>query len=323
MYGLQSFDLDDSENLWFLSGILSRFKNWVAGQFNQEEQIESLLGEQYDETVSVRRNNSADEIPGYVECPITHQIFRHPVMLVEAQTVVEENIVAMLETSPGGPNIGAKLSSKTYFPDRGTIKAVNAYLERHPEKDNPNDRYKEYLSPLSESHTDVSSISTIPNKIDSACKELICSKTFILFFTLGGIAVSLYYLITSIPCRNLALKNLTGDTLSFTYRETADDDLSIDCSIHPWQNVSSNSSIYLSRGGLLTCTFFTDSNIKLHTSAYKVSASGEDNSGCTINVKKASPKCSWNLFKSCPNTLIEVESGDEESDASSYLRKMK
>lgn len=323
MHSSQLINLDTSENPGPLSGFLSWFNKWLAGQPYQEEQVESLLRVQYDETASVRRNNSADEIPGYVECPITHQIFRHPVMLVEAQTVVEEDIVKRLETSPGGPNIGARLSSKTYFPDRGTIKAVNAYLERHPERDNPNDRYKEYSPRLLDSHTNVSGMSTTPIKVDAACKELICSKTFILFLTLGGIAVSLYYLITSVPCRNLALNNLTGDTLSFTYPETADDDWINDCAIHPWQNVSSNSSIYLRRGDLLTCTFYTDSNIKLHTRAYKVSANGEDNRGCTINVEKTSHKCSWNLFKSCPNTPNAIKSDDDAKDSSPYLRKTK
>lgn len=112
------------------------------------------------------------------------------------------------------------------------------------------------------------------------------------------------------PCRNLALKNLTGDPLSFTHSETADDDLFNDCSIHPWQNVSSNSSIYLHRGDLLTCTFYLDSGISLHTSAFKVSTNGTDSNGCKIKTKKSASKCSWRLFKECSSAtqeLVEAE----------------
>ena len=322
MYNSQFINLDASENSGPLSGILSWFKQWFASQPNQEEQVEPLLRTQNDESASVRRHNSADEIPSYVECPVTYQIFRHPVMLVESQIVVEEDIVERLKVSPGGPNIGKPLRSKTYFPDLGTIKAVSAYLERHPERDNPNDRYKEYTPRLSNKHTTEPSISTEPNKIDAVCKEIVCSKTFILFVTLGGIVVSLYYLIISVPCRHLALNNLTGDKLSFTYPETLDDDWLSDCAIHPWQNVSSDASMYLRRGNLLSCTFYTDSNIKLHTSAHKISTNGEDNSGCTIIAKKTAHKCSWDLFKSCPNTPNTKKSvGGEENDSPPKLQK--
>lgn len=249
-----------------------------------------------------KRNDSAIETPSYVECPITHQIYRRPVMLVEAEMVVEEAVVENLITCPGGPEIGTKLKSKTYFPDRGTQRAVEAYLTRHPEKDNADDRFPEYPSSQRGNQTVAVDVQEEPAPRDFCYQAFGCSNKWgsvVLFTFIGGLAVGLYYAIMAIPCRHLALKNLTGGPLSFTHSSTIDDDMFSDCVINPWQNVSSNSSVYLSRGSLLTCTFYTESGIELHTSAYKVSTNGYDSNGCQIAVEKASSKCSWTLFKEC------------------------
>jgi hypothetical protein len=329
---MYSFDNPTTlENRNIIYSLINGFITWWSSSATERDEVSdsnissSLLNSQQDESKVIedepcKRNDSASEIPSYVECPITLQIYRHPVMLVEAQMVIEEDVVESLTVCPGGPNIGVKLRSKTYFPDIGTQKAVEAYLKRHPEKDNAEERYHDYLSSFSGKKA-VASAYDKNYKSDICYREFGCSNKFggvLLFTFIGGFAVGLYYAIRSIPCRNLALKNLTGEPLSFTYPETVDDDMVHGCSIHPWQNVSSDSSIYLNRRNLLTCTFYFNNGIKLHTSASKVSTSGEDSNGCTIETEKASSKCSWNLFKDCSNSMQEIVEAEE---ASYHLRR--
>lgn len=305
-----------------ISSLVTRFNAWWSQPTEQNEPDEqmgsnihaSLLGVQY-------RHNSASEIPSYVECPIALQIYRNPVMLVEAQMVIEEAMVEHLTICPGGPNIGKQLLSKTYFPDIGTKKAVEAYLKRHPEKDNSDDRYPDYPPSLAGNAPVTIDVLDDNYTHDFCYKEFGCSNKFggvLLFSFIGGIAVGLYYAIMAVPCRHLALKNLTGEPLSFTYQDTVDDDRIYDCSIDPWQDVPPSASIYLDRSELLTCTFYTVSGIDLHTSAFKVSSTREDANGCGIKVEKASAKCSWDLFKECSDTI--QDKAVAEIDEFYYLR---
>jgi len=259
------------------------------------------------------RCNSADEIPDYVQCPITHQIFREPVTL-ETGSVVEKGEVNRLTTCPITQE---KLTSTKNTPAIKLKQAVEAYLTRHPEKNNPEDRYQEYSS-LSTAGGNITFHTPARRNRDCLSDKEAVVSTITFFFFFGGLAVGLYYAIKATPCQKLLLKNLTGGPLDFTYSDTANDDSYVGCEMSPWQNVPSNSSIHVYRGTLLDCTFYTTDGIKIQTTAFSVSADGQDANGCTIDVKKHRPKCTWEFFKECSNTVQLTTT--EEQNRTQYLR---
>lgn len=283
-----------------------------------------------------------ENIPLHLQCRVTHQIYRKPVIIMQTGAVIEQEVFTP-ELIKVCPRTNENLTSWDYKPAWDILDAVEEYLRYHPEKDNEGDRYPIYhaenksnssQTPVSADNQEAAEreVQQEERRNGAYCATLSSYNVAIrrtIFF--GGVVVAFYYGIKAIPCYHEAWKNFTGGPLSFTSnsygKEYGHNSGEYACMISPWQNVTANSSISLTRGENQHCQFYTTEGIKIRTTAFSVSASGTDADGCSIEVKKGSARCSWNFFKTCPNqasNMIQetsLDAQESEPEITSHLRK--
>lgn len=281
--------------------------------------------------------SARDDIPDDLTSPIGFLIYREPVTIVQCGAVIERDEVNMLASKlpigcPAGR--GIMLTRIDWVPATNVKKAVERYIADRKKQGNPinpDEQYPEYektVAPTAPVLQDIAGV-PFPGNNNNDCKgPAVC-----LLLT-GGIAVGLYYLSVAGPCYDQAWNNFTGDPWSFTYDDTIYPNYdapgeTTSCKINPWQNVSSNSTVYLDRWTRQHCTFYLTNGIKIHTTAYTTSVSGEDSNGCSIKVKRGNARCTSDFFKSCPKTVEEAAAAiqsrwiglPKESEQTNYLQR--
>lgn len=78
-------------------------------------------------------NNASYNIPDEYICKITHQIMLDPVIAADKETYEREAIIEWLATSNNSPSTDLKLDNKNVLPNLTFKRAINAYLNDHPE----------------------------------------------------------------------------------------------------------------------------------------------------------------------------------------------
>jgi hypothetical protein len=281
------------------------------------------------------------KVPTAFQCPLSaYKLMRNPVRIIETLALVERNeLLIYIELNKATniptncPKTGRQLKEPVkWLPDDEILGLIKAFLECNPKYNN-----KRYLYPdltfeqgwclrqeaVAKAATEVQQLRATDEEARKARLRSIAEKKSdsrrwrLCCLILCGIVVIIVFAVICSPCKSVAVRNMTGGSISFTSQYGSGSALPDwnNCVLSDWQDVADGESFYMNKwasGGNLHCRFYFAgdySGLNIKSNAFTTFIWGENSDGRMLYVDPENIDARWDFpVHRCTVSLFQMDS---------------